>query len=82
MENQTPKPSNWYEFARITDPSGDFNETCEVPQAEAMLKAGLLSSFDHEADLGYCVEKFFTVIEANESAVWAWLQENPVRGND
>ena len=82
MENQTPKTVNWYEFARITDESGDFNETCEVPQAEAMLKAGILASFDGEDDLGYCVEKFYTVIEANEPAVMAWLVSAPVRGND
>ena len=77
MENQTPKPAGWYEFARITDESGDFNEDCEVPAAEAMLKAGILASFDGEDDLGYCVEKFYTVVEENESAVMAWLEARP-----
>ena len=50
-----------------------------MPQAEAMLKAGILASFDGEADHGYRVERLYTVIEANEAAVIAWLETNPVR---
>jgi hypothetical protein len=82
METPTPKSVDWYEFARITDESGDFNEDCEVPQAEAMLKAGILASFDGEDDHGYCVERYYTVIESNEAAVMEWLETNPVRTDD
>jgi hypothetical protein len=82
METPTPKSVTWYEFARITDESGDFNEDCEVPQAEAMLTAGILASFDGEDDHGYCVEKLYTVLQENEDAVMAWLKANPVRTND
>jgi len=79
METPTPKSVTWYEFARITDESGLFNVDCEVPQAEAMLTAGILASFDCEVDHGYCAEKLYTVTEANEAAVIEWLETNPVR---
>jgi hypothetical protein len=82
METPTPKSVDWYEFARITDESGDFNEDCEVPQAEAMLKAGILASFDGEDDHGYCVERYYTVSQENEDAVRAWLKANPVRADN
>jgi hypothetical protein len=70
----------WYEFARITDESGYFNEDCEVSDAKAMLAAGLLSSFDGTDDHGYCVEHFYTVLEKNEDAVLVWLRN--VDGSD
>jgi len=79
METPTPKSATWYEFARITDESGFFDVDCEVPQAEAMLNAGILASFDYEVDHEYCIEKLYTVIEANEAAVIEWLETNPVR---
>lgn len=84
MTKQAEKDKEWYEFARITDESGLFNEDCEVPQAEAMLKAGILSSFDGEDDLDYCVERFYTVKEENEDAVMEWLKAHStsVRTND
>jgi hypothetical protein len=79
METPTPKSATWHEFARITDESGLFNVDCEVPQAAAMLTAGILASFDGEDDHGYCAERLYTVIEANEAAVIEWLETNPVR---
>jgi hypothetical protein len=77
MKTRKKRDSEWYEFARITDESGDFNEDCDVSQAEAMLKAGILDSFDGEDDHGYCVEKFYTVKQENEGAVVAWLDDHP-----
>jgi hypothetical protein len=82
METPTPKSVTWYEFARITDESGLFNVDCEVAEAEAMLKAGILASFDGEVDHGYCAERSYTVTEANEAAVIEWLEANPVRSNN
>jgi hypothetical protein len=73
MIDQNEKDNARYEFARITDESGDFNEDCEVETAEAMLKAGILESFDGEDDHGYCVEKFYTVKQENEQAVWDYI---------
>jgi hypothetical protein len=67
------RPDDWYEFARITDESGDFNVDCEVRPAKAMLKAGLLDSYDGDEDHGYCVEHFYTVTQENEQAVLDWL---------
>ncbi len=71
------KDKEWYEFARITDESGDFNVDCDVSQAESMLADGILDSFDGEDDLGYCVEKFYTVTQDNEIAVELWLKRHP-----
>lgn len=77
MKTRKKKDIEWYEFARITDESGEFNQDCDVSQAEAMLRAGIIDSFDGEDDHGYCVERFYTVRQENEGAVVAWLEDHP-----
>ena len=61
-----------HSFARITDESGDFNETCEVCLATLLLAEGLLHSFDGKQGSGTQgeVEFFYTVMQQQEAAVW------------
>jgi len=49
-ENQTMAD----QIARITTEGGEFNEVCEVATAEAMLRSGLLRSFDGVAAAERC----------------------------
>lgn len=42
------------QIARITTEDGGFNEVCEVTTADAMLRSGLLKSFDGVASAERC----------------------------
>lgn len=58
-------------YARITTADGDFNVTCDVPQAGAMVAFGLLR-YDGEAAPG---EHCYTVADDDAGAVEQFIAE-------
>lgn len=59
-------------YARITDTEGDCNECCTVETATTMLAAGLIESFDGQAD----GEHFYTMLPSKEQEVIAYIKQH------
>lgn len=58
-------------YARITDETGDFNECCDVVEADAMVRFGLLR-YDGETTPG---EHCYSVTDDDTGAVHQFLAE-------
>ena len=72
---KTHNDDDFYTFARITDESGDFNETCDVTLAEKLLEVKKLTSFDGTDHHGYCQEHYYTVVEEHFEEVLAAIEK-------